>query len=192
MIRQTYTLGERFVALALAIGVAVSPAAMIVPAEMAAYVAADREIEGLRARYSELVRRQRDLGMLEARRDDLKATDPQRYGLLVADTVDVARAEVQNALKEFATASEATIAQFRAIESEDPRLVSAQVNLRVPMAALPDLLTRIATSEPPLFVDALDIGLTRRSRRDPDAEDILVVDLVLSSFVLVPGRGTGQ
>jgi len=186
--RRAYSSGERVAAVAFFAGLIAIVAALFVPVAVSDFLGTEEEIEGLRARYVELARRQRDLDALAARRDALRATDPQKFGLLVADTIDLARAEIQNALQGYATESGAVIAQVRAVEAEAPSQVSAQISVQVPADALPAFLARIAGSEPPLFVDEMDIRSARR-RRVATAPEVLAVDLTLSAYVSIAGGG---
>jgi hypothetical protein len=187
MTTRTYSTGERLAAVAILLAALAGVGAAVAPAAIGDYISTEDEIEGLRTRFAELVRRERDLGALEARRDALRQSDPQKYGLLVADTLELARADMQSALQNYATETGAAIAQFRAVDTEDPHQAAAAVDLQIPMDALPQLLTRIAGSEPLLFIDSIDIRANIR-RRNVDGPETLAVSLALSSYVSIPGE----
>ena len=188
---RSYSRFERLGAVAILLALLGAAGAMVAPAAIGGYTAGEEEIDGLRSRYAELIRRQRDIGALAARRDGLRASDPQQFGLLVADTVELARAEMQGMIERFAVEAEATIAQVRAIETEDPGIAAAGVSLRIPSEGLPALLLQVAGAEPLLFINSIDIRSERR-RRQVEGPEVLAVDLNLSSYISIPAKGQGQ
>lgn len=188
---RTYTTGERLAAVTILLGLLSAIAAATVPATVGDFLAAEDEIAGYRDRLAELARRQQDPTALAARRDALRQTDPQPFGLLVADTLELARAKMQNALQTYSVEAGAAIAQFRAIESADQRQAAAAVDLQIPADALPQLLTRIASSDPLLFIDSIDIRSNLRGET-VEGPNTLSVSLALSVFVAIPGEVTKQ
>lgn len=188
MTRRSYGLGERVAAMAILVAILAGLAVAVGAPAVRAYRALDAEVAGLRARHAELARRQRDLAALTQERDRLRASDPEQYGLRVADTVDLARAEMQDALQRYASETGVVVQQVRAINAEQPDLAMASADLRMPMDALPALLARISGSRPPIFVDALDIrAISSRRREGPPA---LSVDLTLASYVSIRNGGS--
>lgn len=186
MIRRSHSGLERLAAAGLLLAVLAAVAAVFVPKAVSDYAATEGEIESLNARYLELLRRDRDLAALEQRRDALRGTDRKNFGMLVADTVDLARAEIQRMLQDYAGATGATIAQIRAVEADAPDLASAAVSLRIPADSLPEFLLRVTNAEPLLFIDSIDIRSDRRRRRASDAPVTLSMEVALSAFVSLP------
>jgi len=191
MSARNHTRLERLLAGALLLAMVAAAGAAVAPATLGRYTAGEEEIAGLRARYAELMRRQRDIGALEQRRDALRASDPQQFGLLVADTVELARAEMQGMIERFAAETGATIAQVRAIERDDPSVAAAGVSLRIPSEGLPGFLLQVAGAEPLLFIDSIDIRSDLRRRR-VEGPEVLSVDMDLSAYISVPVQGQGQ
>lgn len=187
---RVYTRLDRLAAAGVLMALLLAAGVVVAPATVGRYLAAEQEIATLSARYAELARRQRDLAALAARRDALRASDPGQFGRLVADTVELARAEMQGAVQRFAAASGATIAQVRAIETEDAGIAAAGISLRIPAEDLPGFLLQIAQAEPLLFIDSIDIRSELRRRR-AEGPEMLAVDLDLSSYVSIRAAGQG-
>lgn len=189
MIRRNYSGLERLAAVGLLLALLAAIAAVFVPQAVSDYTAAEDEIESLNARYVELLRRDRDLAALEHRRDVLLATDREGFGMLVADTVDLARAEIQRMLQDYAAATGATIAQIRAVEADAPDLASAAISLRLPADSLPEFLLQVTNAKPLLFIDSVYIRSELRRRRETTAPITLTMEIALSAFVSLPNGG---
>lgn len=189
MTNRTYTTGERLAAVMILIGLLGAIAATTVPTTLGDFLAGEDEIAGYRNKLAELTLRQQDLTALAAQRDALLQTDPQPFGLLVAGTLELARAKMQNALQTYSVDAGAAIAQFRAIETADPQKAAAAVDLQITADALPQLLIGITSSEPLLFIDSIDIRSNLRGQT-VEGPNTLSVSLVISVFVAIPGEGT--
>jgi hypothetical protein len=188
MIRRNHSGLERLAAAGLLLAVLAGIAAVFVPKAVSDYTAAEDEIDSLNARFVELLRRDRDPAALEHRRDALRGTDRESFGMLVADTVDLARAEIQRMLQDYAAATGATIAQIRAAEADAPDLASAAVSLRIPADSLPEFLLLVTNAMPLLFIDSVDIR-SGRSRTATVEPVTLTMEIELSAFVSLPNGG---
>jgi hypothetical protein len=181
---------ERGLALALALGVPTAMAAMVVPPAIDTHLRAEHEISLLEARRAALVERRRDLGALEALRARLEAADPEVYGVLVAETVELARVEIQRKVQEVAARNGAILAEARAVDADEEGIAQAAVSLSLPSRALPALLVDLANGRPLVFIDSLSIRREAWSGGG-DAETILALDLLLSARTLI-GGGEGS
>lgn len=194
MTRSGYPLAERLAAAALLFALIAAALAVIVPPALQDYWLAESEIETLGVRHRNLVDRQRDLAALRKLRDELRNADRSRYGILVADTLELARAETRSMVQEAATATGAAVARIRAVSTDDPGLASSAISLRIPADGLPEFLLRIANADPLLFVDRIDIrsDVRRRRRQEAAVATTLAVEVVVSAYVAPSEAGSGQ
>jgi hypothetical protein len=188
MIGRRYGRLDRLAAAAIVLALVGAVALAVVPSAIARYAAAEAEIAALRARYGELLGRQRDLSALTRLRDALAASDPGSFGLIPAATIELGRARMQQRLQEFAANAGATVAQFRTVDSPAPNAASAAIELQLPMDALPGLLADIANARPFVFVDAMDIRAEPLGRGGTAGER-LSIELTLTSYVALPDGG---
>ena len=190
MIRRPHSFTGRLAAVGSFVAVLGAVGALIMPAALARHEAVEKEIEALGSRYAELVQRQRDLAALQQLRDSLLEADPQKFGLLPAETIELARAEIQRLVQDIAAGAGASILQLRAVETDQPNVASLAVDLSVPSESLPNFLLDVTNSDPFLFVDSIEIRADQ-SRRAGEASETLSVGVTLTSYVALPDEGGG-